>query len=150
MPFAKITIDASQLETLAKRFNQFPKEIEKAVNPYLHSEAPQTMEDEIRRLMPVSTVSKSSPWSSGSLAIRAKDHAKTSGSIVQGKINLGFYLKTTPKYGYLIFPEEGRGKKQIRKGAQLFFRFGADNTTDPIVNRLYELTGRVLQIGIDR
>lgn len=144
MPKITFTIRAEELSALAERFKAYPSKFEAVVQPYLNREAPDTMEKAIRNRMPVSQVSKKSWWSKGSTSMRAGDHAKFGGSIRQWTNQLGFSLQTTSKYGYLIFPEEGRGNKQKRKGAQLFFQHGADESSETIVEHILKITEKIL------
>lgn len=63
-------------------------------------------------------------------------HAKNSNPIKVTMINLGFELKPKPKFKYLVFPDQGIGRRnQI---AQRMFEKGAEQSNDKILNLLIE------------
>ena len=70
-----------------------------------------------------------------------KVHAKDSDSLDKVTYNLGIKVQThlKPKskdFGYLIFPDEGRGIYQKKKGAQEFFGKALESKTNEVADGL--------------
>lgn len=80
-------------------------------------------------------------------------HARISKSIDSDNIYMGFYIKTRQartignwrEYGYLIFPEEGRGYTQKNKGAQRYFGRSEDKDVPEIFNQLVRVLDNIVE-----
>lgn len=127
-----INLDYSKSIELEKKLKLLPGKAEYEVNNYLWSEAGNILEKEVYNRMPRSQYKKYG---------KPKTHAKDSESLEIIRYNLGVKIqsKIKPKskdFGYLIFPNEGRGIKQKNKGAQEFFDKTLENKSDEITNSL--------------
>ena len=115
------------LEELIQKFSNLPRTAEFSINEYLWDEAGEILQKEVMRRMP-----RSHDKHYGNKVPKA--HAKDTDSLEIFKgINLMVKVETKVKpkskdYGYLVFPDEGRGIHNVRKGAQEFFQ----NTFDRI------------------
>ncbi len=109
------------LEELIQKFSNLPRTAEFSINEYLWDEAGEILQKEVMRRMP-----RSHDKHYGSKVPKA--HAKDTESLEIFKgINLMVKVETKVKpkskdYGYLVFPDEGRGIHNVRKGAQEFFQ----------------------------
>lgn len=63
-----------------------------------------------------------------------KKHAKSSNPLKHTMLNLGFEIKPKPRFGYLVFPNSGIGKRN--KKAQKFFERGAESANELILQEL--------------
>ena len=137
MPREILNVHFDAMEALIRKFDVLPKTAEYSINEYLWSEGGDILQRELMRRMPRS---KDKHYS------LPKSHARDTESteIFKG-INLMVKVetKTKPKskdYGYLIFPDEGRGIHNIKKGAQEFFQKTLDakeyELTDGLTNHL--------------
>lgn len=123
------------LKNFQEKFEKIPSRSEYAINEYLWDEAGDILEKEVKRRMPRSAdkhYGKNVP----------KSHARDTDSLeIYKGINLMVKVETRTKpksrdYGYLIFPDEGRGIHNKRKGAQQFFQKSLDAKEDEITNGL--------------
>lgn len=127
-----INLDYSQSIEFEQKLKALPQKAEYETNNYLWSEAGNILEEGIYKRMPRSTYKKhGTPIT----------HAKDSESLEIIRYNLGVKVqtKTKPKskdFGYLIFPNEGRGIKQKNKGAQEFFEKTLESETNKITDGL--------------
>lgn len=104
MPNLQVTPSEADISKLENYFKTMPDEFESMTNKFMHTYA-YTMRTDIQRSF---SVGHTHP---GGM------HARTSDSLEIGELYLGFYVKTRAtrtignwrEYGYLIFPEEGRG-----------------------------------------
>lgn len=126
---ARFELDARELDRLLKTAKNFPGNAEAAINEVLHSEASKLLQEEIRRLMPVSDPAK--VW------VGKKPHAKLSKSLTDEKGNLAITVKTTKDYQYLYFPDDGTNTRR-HVGDQQFFWRGGENKSAEIVDRCIE------------
>lgn len=133
--YGQITLNYEDLKKLLKKFQQLPKNAEYEINNYLWNGGAEIFQNEIISKMPRSnkdkTVYKKGP----------KVHARDINSLDKITYNLGIKIQTklSPKssdFGYLIFPDEGRGKHQRR--AQKFFQGALDKKGDEVSNKLIE------------
>ena len=118
-----LNVQFEAIEVLIRKFDNLPRTAEYSINEYLWGEGGDILQRELMRRMPRS---KDKHYS------LPKAHAKDTDSteIFKG-INLMVKVETKVKpkskdYGYLIFPDEGRGIHNVKKGAQEFFQ----NTLD--------------------
>lgn len=127
-----INYDASQ--KLEEKIKLLPGKAEYAINEYLWSDAGTILEKEVYSRMPRSKYqhSKNMP----------RAHAKDTQSLEVFKgIHLMIKVETKVKpkskdYGYLVFPNEGRGIKQVNNGKQEFFEKALDSKENEITNGL--------------
>lgn len=127
-----INLDYSKSIELEQKLKLLPGKAEYEVNNFLWSEAGNILEKEVYDKMPRSQYKKYG---------KPKTHAKDSESLEIIRYNLGVKIQTKIKpkskdFGYLIFPNEGRGIKQKNKGAQEFFDKTLENKSDEITNGL--------------
>lgn len=118
-------MDVSQIDKLQKAMKQYSGNTEKVINDVLHNEVSEMVQESIRNLIPVSNVK---PWS-GKLP-----HAKNSKSLTDQKGNLSLTVKTTKRYQYLYFPDDGTSTKN-HAGNQQFFKKGGEAKQDEIIDR---------------
>lgn len=122
---ARFELDQTQIERLEQALRNFPGNAEQIINDVLHNEAGNLIEAEIYRLMPVSG---RKDWK-GKVPPAAK-----SKSLKQETDNLSVTVKTTSKYHYLYFPDDGATTKRHAGNQQFFFR-GGESQTDEIIDR---------------
>ena len=127
---ARIELDSADFERLQKAINGYSGIAEKAINEVFHNEGSQMLQKEILHLMPKSNVKE---WK-GKLP-----HAKDSKSLADEKGNLSITIKTSKKYQYLYFPDDGTNTRR-HVGEQGFFRRGGEakqaEIIDLCINRL--------------
>ena len=121
---ADFSIDVRDFDKLQKAMQDFQGNTEEAINEVLHNEASLLIQEEIKRLMPVSGKS----WAG------KKPAAKTAKSLTDLKGNLSVTVTTSKNYGYLYFPDCGENTRRHR-GEQHFFQKGGENASDEIVER---------------
>lgn len=121
---ARFEMDAKEVERLFNTVKNFPGNAEKSINDVFHNEAPPLVSEEIKRLMPASGKS----WRGKAPA------AKTAKSLTDETANLSFTVKTTGKYNYLYFPDDGSNTRR-HVGNQQFFQHGGENKQTEIVDR---------------
>lgn len=121
---ARFEMDAKEVERLFNTVKNFPGNAEKSINEVFHNDAPPIVSEEIKRLMPVSGKS----WKGKAPA------AKSAKSLTDETANLSFTVKTTGKYHYLYFPDDGTNTKR-HIGNQQFFQRGGENKQTEIVDR---------------
>lgn len=133
--YNQVTLDYSEIAKLEERIKALPKKAEYEINNYLWNNAGNILQKQVYANMPRSNKYKSK------VKKAPKVHAKDSDSLDKETFNLGIRIQTHLKprskdFGYLIFPDEGRGKHQRRKGAQEFFGRALDKKTDEIADGL--------------
>ena len=121
---ARFDLDTKEVERLFNTVKNFPGNAEKSINDVFHNDAPPIGSEEIKRLMPVS----GKTWKGKAPA------AKTAKSLTDEKANLSFTVKTTGKYHYLYFPDDGTNTRR-HVGNQQFFKRGGENKQTEIVDR---------------
>lgn len=117
-------MDAKEVERLYNTIKNFPGNAEKSINDVFHNEAPLLVQEEIKRLMPVS----GKTWKGKAPA------AKTAKSLTEDKGNLSFTVRSNGKYNYLYFPDDGTNTRR-HVGNQQFFKRGGENKQSEIVDR---------------
>lgn len=125
----RFEVDYEQIRRLEENMKRIPNESERVINDTLHDFGVRTAVEEITRLMPVSD--------------RNKQHAKNSKWHTADLNNLSFTIKTRGgaanrlgSFGYLIFPEEGRGSSNPLE--QRFARDGMKYATPKILKKIEE------------
>lgn len=117
-------MDAKEVERLYKTIQNFPGNAEKSINDVFHNEAILLVQEEVKRLMPVS----GKTWKGKAPA------AKTAKSLAEDKGNLSFTVRSNGKYNYLYFPDDGTNTRR-HVGNQQFFRRGGENKQTEIIDR---------------
>lgn len=117
---------------LEQKLKALPGKAEYETNNYLWSKAGDILEKGVYKRMPRSKYKKYGT---------PKTHAKDTESLEIIRYNLGVKVQTKIKpkskdFGYLIFPNEGRGIKQKNKGAQEFFDKTLESETNKITDGL--------------
>lgn len=131
MAYNELTIDFSKVKKFQERWNALPKKSEYEANNYLWNEGGDVFKTQVLKFMPRSNKDKSK------VKKAPKVHAKDVESLDKIPFNLGIKVQTKLKpsskdFGYLIFPDEGRGKHQKRKGKQAFFGRALETKTDEV------------------
>jgi len=137
----KFELDYTAIERLEMKMAKLPEKMEDAVNDVLHVDGVRIATEEITRLLPVSKQNGK---------IRNKRHAKHSNWSRSEKINLGFVIKTRGgaankkgSFGYLVFPNEGRGAHNPVE--QRFMERGLKAATPKILSKLHERVDKILK-----
>src|SRR5690554_4245347 len=135
----EIRIDFSEVELLEQKLSKLGDDAESTVNEILHGMGVETVTRDVTNLLPVSS--------------RDKKHAKYSNPFTHEPENLGFVFKTRggaaknkTSFGYLIFPDEGRGPRNPRE--QDFTGRGIEQAKPKIIDELREVITRKIQEGI--
>lgn len=134
MAYNELSIDFKDLIQFEEKLKLLPNTAEYEVNNYFWSNAGDILEKEVYRKMPRS---KYEHYSKGA----PKTHAVDSESLEIIRYNLGVKVQTKIKpkskdFGYLIFPDEGRGIRQRKKGSQEFFEKSLTNKENEIADGL--------------
>ena len=117
-------MDTKEVERLFNVVKDFPQNAEEAINDVFHNEAPGMVSETIKLLMPMS----GREWAGKAPA------ARTSKSLTSETANLSFTVKSTTKYNYLYFPDDGTNTRR-HVGDQHFFRDGGEMRQHEIVDR---------------
>lgn len=137
MAYNELTIDFSKVKKFQERWNALPKKSEYEANNYLWNEGGDVFKTQVLKFMPRSNKDKSK------VKKAPKVHAKDVESLEKIPYNLGIKVQTklnpsSKDFGYLIFPDEGRGKHQRKKGEQAFFGRALDTKTDEVADGLLD------------
>jgi hypothetical protein len=137
----KFELDYEAIKRLEMKMAKLPDKMESAANDVLHTDGIRIATEEITKLIPVSTRKGK---------IRNKKHAKHSNWSKSEKINLGFVIKARGgaankkgSFGYLVFPNEGRGAHNPVE--QRFMERGLEAATPKILSKLHERIDKVLE-----
>lgn len=117
-------IDPTEFDRLQKAMSEYSGNVEEAINEVLHNEVGGSIEESIRRLMPVS----GRKWKGKKAA------AKTAKSLRQLPANLELTVKSSKPYQYLYFPNDGSSTNN-HAGQQFFFEKGGEAVTPEIIDR---------------
>lgn len=134
MAYNELSLEFKDLVKFQEKLKLLPKKAEYEANNYLWSEAGNILEKEVYARMPRSHYQH---YSKG----MPKTHAKDSESLEIIRYNLGVKVQTKIKprskdFGYLIFPDEGRGIRQKKKGSQEFFGKSLESKENKIADGL--------------
>lgn len=129
---AYFELDAKELDRLQAALKNYPKNSEEAINDVFHNQASPLIQEAIMRLMPRSNVK---PWK-GKLP-----HAKDSKSLTDLKENLSITVKSSKKYGYLYFPDDGSNTRRHAGNQQFFWRGSEEKQTEIIDRCVARLVG---------
>lgn len=138
----KWEIDYSAFEALDEKLRELPGQTEETINRYLHTKGVDTSKKNITSHIPVSKPNSRSP----------KIHAKHTSWSRKKTENLGFEIVTKGgaanrpgSFGYLVFPNEGRGKRNPKE--QRFMEKGLHESTPSILDDLLgEITNKIQEV----
>lgn len=119
-----LKINVAEIDKLHEAMKNFQGEVEPIINDVFHNQGGELIQGSIRRLIPVS----GKTWKGKAPA------AKTSKSLQSVNTNLAVTVKTTKKYQYLYFPNDGTNTRR-HVGNQQFFEKGGDAVKDEIIER---------------
>ena len=140
MPDVKIKVSEKDVQALEQRFFKLGYRFDEEVNNFMHTYKERFYKDVLEN-MPIS----------GKHPRGGTSAKKNPLSIKRGDLYLGFFNRTDTirtvknwrEYGYLIFPEEGRGHRSPR--AYRFFE-KATKKNEPIVyQELFKVLDRVIK-----
>lgn len=142
--YNELTLNYTKLAKFEERIKALPQKAEYEINNYLWNDAGNTLKKQVYANMPRSSKNKSKVTNA------PKTHAKDVESLDKATFNLGVRVQThlKPKskdFGYLIFPDEGRGIHQKRKGAQEFFGKALESKTNEIADGLLDYLNKKIE-----
>lgn len=114
-------VDFSEVDRLQRAMQNFPGDTESTINDVLHNFAGDRAQEEIYKLMPVSSKKRGA-------------HAKGSKSLSNINGNLSVTVAARGKWHYLYFSDDGTSTRR-HVGNQRFFERGGDAAQDEIVER---------------
>lgn len=143
---AVLTVTNKDLEMLEQKFKMLPQKAEYETNNYFWNTAGDILKNRVMRNLPRGIRNKSNYKGV------PKTHAKDDESLDKITFNLGIKVQTKlqPKlkdFGYLIFPDEGRGKHQSR--SQLFFNRSLETEKEKITTGLLEHLNKKIEEEIN-
>ena len=121
---SRLDLEMKDFERLQKALIDFSGDSEETINDVFHNDGVKLVGEEIQRLIPVS----GRTWNG------KKKAAKVSKSLTDEKGNLSFTVKTTKRYQYLYFPDDGTNTKN-HAGNQQFFKKGGQAKQNEIIDR---------------
>ena len=124
---ARFDLDATEFGRLEQALKTYEGNAEAIINEVLHTEGGQLIQEEIKRLMPVS----GKQWKG------KRPPAKTAKSLTDEKGNLSVTVKTTKNYNYLYFPDDGTNTRN-HAGNKQFFLHGGENKQSEIIDLCIE------------
>lgn len=130
-------LDMASAAEIEAAMKLVPEKAEKLVNQVLHTKGTKEVIQSIIGFIPVSR--------------RNKKHAKFSNPLKNQNFNLGFEVyakggaaKNKNSFGYLVFPDEGRGSHN--PVAQMFFERGTDRVNERILNDVIEALDKAIEL----
>lgn len=127
---SKFELKSEDLKRLEKALIQLPNKGEQEINKVLHNESAEKVSRSIQELINVSAKKKGT-------------HARYGKPFKTEPFNLGFFVRTYPSYGYLVFPDEGIGKRNPVR--QDFTGRGMEKERPKVVDRLLEVLTRRIE-----
>lgn len=127
---AKFELKSEDLKRLEKALVQLPNKGEQEINKVLHTESEEKVSKSIQELINISAKKKGT-------------HARLGQPFKTEHFNLGFFIRTYPSYGYLVFPDEGIGKRNPVR--QDFTGRGIERERPKVVDRLMEVLTRRIE-----
>lgn len=121
---AFVSMDDNEMAVIQRVIADYPRNAEKAVNTVLHGYGYETIEKNIRRIMPVS----GRKWKG------KRTSAKTANAFQEVDSNLAVQVKSRKNYSYLYFPDDGSNTRR-HAGNQHFMLRGAEASKKDIINR---------------
>lgn len=142
----EMSLDNKDIEKLIEKFKALPQKAEFEINSFLWNQAGNILQKRVMQNLPRSNRDKSK------YKERPKTHAKDDDSLDKIPFNLGIKVQTRlqPKlkdFGYLIFPDEGRGKHQ--SSSQEFFNKALVSETSKINDGLLEHLNKKIEEEIN-
>lgn len=131
---ATFTLNAEDLDRVLRAAEQFPGDAEKVINEVLHGEGAELIQERIRKYMPVSDKKKGA-------------HAVDSKSLAPTGTNLAVTVRSTKKFNYLYFPDDGTSTRR-HVGDQQFFLRGAEDASGEIVDILLGKLTQTFEKGV--
>ena len=119
---AKFTVDIESSQRLADSMAKIPDKSERLINEVLKSKGSKEVMESIIGFMPESE--------------RKKTHAKDSSPLKAKLFNLGFDIQSKTPFGYLVFPNDGRGKHNPH--AREFFEKGLEDRKESIMDAMLD------------
>lgn len=129
---AKFELDVKKSKKLEEELRKTKGALEKPINDFLHLKGAIKVTQSIIGFMPKSD--------------RKKNHAKDSNSLTTTKINLGFEVKSKLEFGYLVFPDQGRGIHNPT--AQEFFARGLEKESDILFNSILKIVEENTKLNV--
>lgn len=133
---ARFELKSEDLQRLETVLRELPNKGEEEINKVLHKESAEKVIRSIQDLIKVSSWNPKAPKKKGT-------HARYGKPFRIIPFNLGFFIRTYPKYGYLVFPDEGRGIRNPVE--QNFTGRGIEKERPDVVNRLMEVLTRKIE-----
>jgi hypothetical protein len=131
---SRLTLNAEEFDRVLKAIEQYPGNAERVINDVLHGTGAELIQERIRKFMPVSDKKKGA-------------HAVDSKSLTPVGSNLAVTVKSTNKYHYLYFPDDGTNTKR-HVGNQQFFLRGAEDASGEIVDIITEKLTQSFEEGV--
>lgn len=133
--YNQLTLNFKDIVKFEEKIKALPKTAEYEINNFLWNNGGNILKEQVTRFMPRSNKNKAY------MKNAPKVHAKDVESLDKVTYNLGIKIQTHLKprskdFGYLIFPDEGRGKHQ--HNAQEFFKRSLDAKSDEVSDKLIE------------
>lgn len=131
---SRLTLNAEEFDRVLKAIEQYPGNAERVINDVLHGTGAELIQERIRKYMPVSDKKKGA-------------HAVDSKSLTPVGSSLAVTVKSTNKYHYLYFPDDGTNTRR-HVGNQQFFLRGAEDASGEIVDIITEKLTQSFEEGV--
>jgi HK97 gp10 family phage protein len=131
---SRLTLSAADFDRVLKAIEQYPGNAEKAINEVLHGQGAELIQERIRKYMPVSDKKKGA-------------HAVDSASLTPVGGHLAVTVKSTNKFNYLYFPDDGTNTRR-HVGNQQFFLRGAEDASGEIADIITEKLTQTFEEGV--
>lgn len=126
-----LNINVQEFARLEQALRNFPGNAEEAINAVLHNEGGLLIQEAIQPLIPQSGKS----WRG------KRAPARTGNSLRSTNENLAVWVRSTKRYQYLYFPDDGTNTRRHVGNQQFFFR-GAESVKSEVIDRC---VGRLIQ-----
>lgn len=127
---ARFELNKEDLDRLAEKIGVLNERAEQEINKVLHTESAAQVPKTIQSFINISKK-------------RRGTHARLGKPFRTEPFNLGFFIRTYPSYGYLVFPDEGRGIRNPVK--QDFTGRGIEKERPKVVERLLEVLTKTIE-----
>lgn len=135
MPEFKLDVD--QLAQLEKKIGKLKEVGENIINESLRNFGVRTTIKDISQLIPKSSRAIKNPKKG------TTKHAKGNNPLKNSTFNLGFYVNSKSEFNYLVFPNEGIGKRN--KTEQRFIERGLEEATPKIIDELNNVLNKRIE-----
>lgn len=142
----QVSVNIKSVDVLYRVLKRLPEKAEYEVNNYFWNDASEKLKKGVYSRMPKSSENKNQY---NRRNVVPMTHAKDDESLDEVRYNLGIKIATRVKpkskdFGYLIFPNEGRGIRQRKKGSQEFFDKTLESNVQTLQNGLIShLTNKI-------